>query len=166
VRAGRQDQEDQEQLRERLLYSGREDDQHLEGVAIILRKKMEKCLLEWKPVNSRLMTARMKGRQVNLSLIQCYAPTNDSDDNTKDTFYDQLHAEIEAAPCHDLLIVRGELNNTYYNRAIWKGEGCGTMSDSGECLADLCTFYNLVIEGKIFPHGDSHKLTWCSLNGR
>lgn len=47
-----------------------------------------------------------------------------------------------------------------------EGEGCGTMSDSGECLADLCTFYKLVIEGKIFPHSDSHKLTWCSLNGR
>lgn len=64
LRAGRQDQEDQEQLRKRLLYSGGEDDQHLEGVAIILRKEMEKGLLEWKPVNSRLMTARMKGRQV------------------------------------------------------------------------------------------------------
>ncbi|KAJ7394676.1 hypothetical protein OS493_000497 [Desmophyllum pertusum] len=46
------------------------------------------------------MTARMNGRQVNLTLIQC------SDNNTKATFYDQLQAEIEALePCHDLLIV-------------------------------------------------------------
>ena len=52
----------------------------------------------------------MKVRQVSLSLIQCYAPTNDSDDNTKDTFYDQLQAEMEAAPCHDLLNVMGDLN--------------------------------------------------------
>ena len=83
-----------------MLYSGRDDNQHHEVVAIVLRKGLEKCLLEWKPVNSRLMTARMNGRQVNLTLIQC------SDNNTKATFYDQLQAEIEALePCHDLLIV-------------------------------------------------------------
>ena len=74
---------------ETVLYSGREDDLHHEGVAIIMKKRMEKYLMEWKPVNSRIIQARLKGRQTNLSIIQCYASTNDRD---KEAFYEQLQA--------------------------------------------------------------------------
>ena len=55
---------------ETILYSGREDDQHHEGVAIILRKGIEKCLLEWKSINSRLLKIRMRGKKVNAMLPQ------------------------------------------------------------------------------------------------
>ena len=68
---------------ETVLYSGREDDLHHEGVAIITKKGMEKYLMEWKPVNNRIIQARLKGRETNLSIIQCYAPTNDSNDRSR-----------------------------------------------------------------------------------
>ncbi|XP_025085353.1 uncharacterized protein LOC112558855 [Pomacea canaliculata] len=159
------------QTRETVLYSGREDNQHHEGVAIILRKGIDKCLIEWKPINSRLITARVRGRHGNMTLIQCYAPTNDSDDEAKDTFYDQLQAEVSAAPHHDLLIVMGDMNakvgndNTHVERAMGR-HGCGCMNENGERLVELCTMYNLVIGGTLFPHRNVHKLTWCSPNGR
>ncbi|XP_071161985.1 craniofacial development protein 2-like [Mytilus edulis] len=40
---------------ETALYSERVDGQHHEGVAIILKKGMAKYLMEWKPINSRLI---------------------------------------------------------------------------------------------------------------
>ena len=43
---------------ETILYSGREGDLHQGGVAIIMKKGMEKYLMEWKPVNSRIIQAR------------------------------------------------------------------------------------------------------------
>ena len=55
---------------EAVLYSGREDNQHHEGVAMIPRKGMEKSLLEWKPVSSRPTRARLRGRHTNITLIQ------------------------------------------------------------------------------------------------
>ena len=73
---------------ETVLYSGRDDELHREGVAI----------MEWKPINSRLVKARLKGKQNNLTLIQCYAPTNNSEDDMKDNFYLRLQAEIEQVP--------------------------------------------------------------------
>ncbi len=56
---------------ETVLYSGRDDQQHREGVAIIMKKGVEKTLIEWKPVNSRLMKIRLRGKQINTAIIQC-----------------------------------------------------------------------------------------------
>jgi len=124
---------------ETVLYSGRDDNQHCEGVAIILKKGVEKSLIEWKPVNSRLIKIRMKGKQINTTIIQCYSPTNDNDEDTNDEFYERLQAKLENTPRHDMKIVMGDLNakvggdNTTYERAMGR-EGCGTMNENGERL--------------------------------
>ena len=47
-------------------YSGRDNNQHQKGVVIILKKEMEKCLLEWKPINSNLMKMRIRGSKLTL----------------------------------------------------------------------------------------------------
>ena len=51
---------------ETVLYSGRNDELHREGVPIILKKGADRSLLEWKPINSRLIKARLKGFNVTL----------------------------------------------------------------------------------------------------
>ena len=156
---------------ETVLYSGRDDNQHHEGVAVILRKGMEKCLMEWKRINSRLMNIRMKRKYINITIIQCYAPTNDSEEESKDTFYDQLQAELERTPCHEMKIVIGDLtekvgsDNTNHDRAMGK-EGCGSMNNNGERLLEFCMAYDLVVGGTLLPHREIHKLTWCFPNGR
>jgi len=40
---------------ETVFYSERENDLHHKGVAIIMKKGMEKYLMDWKPVNSRII---------------------------------------------------------------------------------------------------------------
>ena len=156
---------------ETVLYSGREDNQYHEGVAKILRKGMEESLLEWKPVSSRLMRARLTGRHTNITLIQCYPSTNDGEDTDKDAFYQQLQAEVDAVPRHDLSIVMGDLNakvgsdNMYCNKV--RGQhGCGTRNENGERLIDFCNMNNLVFGGTLCPHQDIHKLTWHPPSGR
>ena len=71
---------------ETVLYSGRDDDRHHEGVAIILQKGIEKSLIEWKPISNRIITARFKGQHNNLTVIQSYSPTNDAKEEEKDLF--------------------------------------------------------------------------------
>ena len=80
---------------EAVLYLGRDDEQQRDGVAIILKKGGDRSLLEWKPIKSCMVKARLKVRHNNLTLTQCYAPTNGSDDNLKDNFYLRLQTEIE-----------------------------------------------------------------------
>lgn len=156
---------------ETVLYSGRDDRQHREGVAIILKKGAERSLMEWKPIDSRIIKARLKGRHNNITLIQCYAPTNDSEDDLKDNFYLRLQAEIEQVSMQDLIIIMGDLNakvgadNSGSDRVMGR-HGCGTINENGERLVEFCTTNDLVIGGTLFPHREIHKITWCSPNGR
>ena len=106
-----------------------------------------------------------------MTIIQCYAPTNDSEEESKDAFYDQLQAKLERTPCHEMKIVMGDLNakvgsdNTSHDRAIGK-DGCDSMNNNGERLLEFCMAYDLVVGGTLFPHREIHKLTWRSPNGR
>ncbi|XP_068716885.1 uncharacterized protein [Montipora capricornis] len=106
-----------------------------------------------------------------LTIIQCYAPTNEADDAMKDDWYDHLIQVLCKVPRHVMLLVIGDLNakvgadNVNYERAMGK-HGCGTMNNNGERLADFCLNNDLVIGGTIFPHKNIHKLTWRSPNGR
>ena len=69
-----------------IVFSGRSDDQHSEGVALLLNRKTEKALLEWKPFGSRLLKARFHSKYTKLSVLVCYAPTEDANAEVKDTF--------------------------------------------------------------------------------
>ena len=156
---------------ETVLYSGKDDNLHEEGVAIILRKGTEKCLIDWKPISSRLIKIRMRGRQINMTIIQCYGPTNDSEDETKDLFYEQLETEVKSAPLHDMMIIMGDLNakvghDNNGNERTMGTHGCGIRNENGERLVELCSSNNMVIGGTLFPHREIHKLTWYSPNDR
>ena len=91
------------------------------------------------------MTPRLQGQLVNMSLVQCYASTNETDDTTKDSFYAQLQAELEKLPRHDMLVIMGDLDakvgsdNWSYDRAMGK-EGCGTMNENdGTSCRTVCS---------------------------
>ena len=56
--------------RNAIIYSGREENNHREGVAIVMTPTAKKRLLEWEPINERLITARFNGRYAKI--IVCY----------------------------------------------------------------------------------------------
>jgi len=156
---------------ETILYSGRDDDQHKAGVALILKKGLKKALIEWQPVNERLKRARFNGKHTKLSIIQCYAPTNDADDEDKDAFYRRLQEEVDKVPAHDVLCAMGDMNakvgdNNTNRVQVMGNHGCGDLNDNGERLSDFCLENRLIIGGTLFPHKTFHKLTWVSPNGK
>lgn len=70
-----------------ILYSG-DEEHHCHGIGIILNKTAEKALIGWKPINKRIITARFQTRHAKTTLVQVYAPTEPSNDDDKDEFYD------------------------------------------------------------------------------
>ena len=67
---------------------------HTEGVALMLAPEAHGALIGWKPVNSRIITAKFntKKKDIGLNIIQCYAPTNDAEEEKNDDYNQQLQA--------------------------------------------------------------------------
>ena len=74
----------------------------------MLSKKSEKALIEWKPINEIIITARFFSKFIKVSLIQVYAPTNEANEDSKNEFMERLQSAIETALKHDMLLITGE----------------------------------------------------------
>ena len=74
-----------------IIYSGQQDTNHM-GVALIMNKQSGSTLMEWEPINEGLTKACFNSKYCKLTIIQCYAPTNE--DEVKEDWYEQLQAEV------------------------------------------------------------------------
>ena len=73
---------------EMLLFSRHQEDNapHTEGVALMLSRSAQSALIGWEAHGPRIITIsfRTKKKKIKMNVIQCYAPTNDSDEENKD----------------------------------------------------------------------------------
>ena len=156
---------------ETILYSGRDDNVHQSGVALLLNKETAESLLDWNPVSDRIITARFNSKYIKTTCVQVYAPTNDAESKVKDEFYEQLQAVIERAPSHDMLVMMGDWNakvgrpNQGEEGIVGKHALEGDRTDNGERFVNFCALNNLAITSTMFPHKDIHKYTWTSPDG-
>jgi exonuclease III len=130
----------------------------------MMSKETSKTLMEWYPVNDRIIYARFDSKHIKLSVIQCYSPTNDANDNEKDAFYNQLQSVLHRTPKHDMVVVMGDLNAKVGSKnigreACMETHGIGQMNENGERLLDFCEMNGLVVCNTIFAHKNIHEYT-------
>ena len=79
---------------EPVLYSGRDDNQHTQGVTITMNQEATKALIHWSPINERMIKARFCFKFVKGTMMHVYAPTNDTDEQTKEDFYKNCKKQL------------------------------------------------------------------------
>ncbi|VDP48730.1 unnamed protein product [Schistosoma margrebowiei] len=70
-----------------MLYWGHEEENapHTQGVALMLSKGARNVLIGWEYHGSRIIKASFITKEgIAMNVIQCYARTNDNNDNDKD----------------------------------------------------------------------------------
>ena len=144
---------------ETVIYSGRDDYKHQQGVALMMSKSAAASLINWSPVNERIISARFYTWHIMLTVIHAYAPTNEADEEDKERFYGELTDVVEKVHRHDMLIITGDMNAKVGNtpepyEGIMGRHSVGVRNDNGEILCDFCAMNNLVITGTLFPHKD------------
>ena len=99
---------------ELLLYSGHENEDapHTEGVALMLSRDAQRALIKWEAHGPRIITAsfRTTNEKIKMNVIQCYAPTNISEEEQKEEFYDKLQTILDKYPEKDATILMGDCN--------------------------------------------------------
>jgi hypothetical protein len=151
------------------LYSGRPnaEDEHRERVGLLLSKRMAVCLLDWKPVTERIITTRFQGHARNVTIIQCYAPTEAAETEIKQSFYAQLQEVYNKTKKKDIAIIMGDLNaqvgndNLGFEEVMGK-HGHGRMNENGGLFIEWCAANEMVIGGTLFPHKKIHTISRIS----
>ena len=132
---------------------------------MFLSKKIGKCLREWKCVSERIVKIRLRIKGVWVSVVQVYAPTEDSKEEVKEGFYEQLQTTLREVHRQDKLIVLGDLNaRVGRNVGVW-GDVIGKQGEvvengNGKRLLQLCAENELVVANTWFQHNYIHKFTW------
>jgi hypothetical protein len=108
------------------------------------------------PINEHLCIIRLN-RFFNYLLINIHAPTNDSEEESKDQFYEQLERAYAACPSHDVKLVMGDVNakvgrETAHQSTISKHSLHGRTNENGLRLVDFATGRQMAIKSTFFMH--------------
>ncbi|XP_068227952.1 craniofacial development protein 2-like [Palaemon carinicauda] len=93
-----------------ILYSGRDDGNHVEGAGFYLSKRAYGALMEFTPMSSRLAKIRLNRKWFNITILCLHTHTEITDDDEKDEWYDHVQSEIDQIPRHDVLLILGDMN--------------------------------------------------------
>lgn len=152
-----------------VFYSGNEDSTR-NGVGIIVNKKLEHAIREYRAINDRIIMIRLRSNPTNINIIQVYLPTTDARDENVDEMYSQLEQLLDTLPNREITMIIGDYNAKVGNDAEGKrvtGKyGLGTRNARGERLLQFCTENDFFISNTGFQHHARRLYTWTSPGGQ
>lgn len=148
----------------KMYYSGNENE-HQYGVAILVKKEIQKSVINFVPLTDRVMMIQIAAHPININIIQVYAPTAEKDENMVEEFYHQLKSVLQLVKKQELTIIMGDLN-----AKIGKGKhedivgeyGLGIRNDRGDRLLQFCQEEQLVVTNTYFKLPPRRLYTWTS----
>ena len=147
-----------------ILYSG-DTKKGKNGVGFIIDKETKSNIMDFKPINSRMAYIQINSKPHNITIINVYAPTEDTDEETKDEFYDKLEETINEIQSQNVLLVVGDFNaqigKEKHNEEV---AGKHTIHDitnnNGRRMCNLAANTNMIISSTKYQHKVQHKITW------
>ncbi|XP_008484678.1 craniofacial development protein 2-like, partial [Diaphorina citri] len=103
-----------------IYYSGNTEGVYQHGVAIAVKNSINSAVTAFEAVNERICTMRLKGAFKNITIVCIYAPTEESDDDQKDYFYETLECVLSKIPTYDVKLIIGDANAKIGKEQIWK----------------------------------------------
>ncbi|VDO72136.1 unnamed protein product [Schistosoma margrebowiei] len=110
----------------------------------MLSREARDARIGWESHGSNVVRAsfKIKSERITMNVIQCYAPTNNSNNDNKDQFYERLKSIIARCPGMDLIILVEDLNakvgmDNIGNEDIMKRYGLGERNENGDRFANL-----------------------------
>src|SRR5678815_4842436 len=119
------------------------------GVAMICDKRSAAAIMGYDTVNDRILSVRFRGKEVNTTVIQVYAPTSTAEEEIRERFYTELQGKIDNVPKGDVLLIMGDFNAKVGRsdkiEALHGRYGLGERNEARERLIDFCETNELSI---------------------
>lgn len=120
------------------MWSCPEKQTGLSGVVLTIPKPICKTFISWTLMSNRLLSAPFLHQHAKMTVVVACAPTDVTDEEAKDAFFDQRHQVVGQTPPHN----------------------------SGNHLLLLCCSYNLCIADIWFPCKLIYHWAWYTQDGR
>ena len=91
-------------------YYCRQESLRRNGVAIMVNKRVRNAVLGCNLKNNRMTSVCFQGKPFNITVIQVYAPTSNTEEAEVEWFYEDLQDLLELIPQKDVLFIIGDWN--------------------------------------------------------
>ena len=123
------------------------------GVAIMVNKRVWNAVLGGCLKNNRMISVHFQGKPFNITVIQVYAPTSNTEEAEVERFYEDLKNLLESTPEKDVFFIIGD-----WNAKVWSQEipgimdkfGLGVENEAAWRLTELCQENALFIANTLF----------------
>ncbi|KAH0817300.1 hypothetical protein GEV33_005491 [Tenebrio molitor] len=152
------------------LYYAGEKKQGKNGTAFLVGGGIRNKIMQYEAVDGRISWIRIENKQANITMINAYAPTENSKQEEKTKFYDKLEKVREKVKRNDILMIVGDFNAKIGKEERNEGvAGKETIHDitnnNGAKICDLAAATNTFIVSTQYRHKREHKITWMIPGG-
>ena len=136
----------------------------------MVNKRVRNAELGCNLKNDRMISVRFQGKPFNITVIQVYAPTSNTEEAEVEWFYEDLQDLLELTPKKDVLfIIIGDWNEKVGSQetpGVTGKFGLGVQNETGRSLIDFCEENALVIANTLFKQHKRRVYTWTSPDGQ
>ena len=127
---------------------------HLEEMECLhSQQKSPKCSTWMQLKNDRMISVHFQGKPFNITVIQVYDPTSNSEEAEVEWFYEDLQDLLELTPKKDVLFIIGDWNAKVVSQetpGVTGKFGLGVWNEAGQSLREFCQENALVIANTLF----------------
>ena len=119
--------------------------------------------------NDRMISVHFQGKPFNITVIQVYAWTSNTEEAEVKRLYEDLQDLLELTPKKDVLFIIGDWNAKVGSQETPGVTGkltLGLQNEAGRRLTEFCQENALVIANTFFQQHKRRLYTWTSPDGQ
>ena len=106
----------------------------------MVNKRVQNAVFGCSLKNDRMLSVRFQGKPLNITVIQVYAPTSNTEETEVEWFYEDLQDLLELTPKIEVLFILGDWNakvGSQETPGVTGKFGLGIWNEAGQRLIEF-----------------------------